>query len=283
MSLEPSSIYQLGTEGAQKESDRLKAVNDLATDLLQPVFPPEIERAQSHSPRIADVGTGTGAWLLTVKAKYPDWTSLDGFDISAEKFPNQESLPHGVLLKTYDLRMPFPEELIGTYDIVHSRFLKYALKAEEWAPAIKNLSRLLRPGGWLICEDSDYTTWCSIPASEALARFARLDMAAAEAAGRDPIFAHRLISYFEETGFNHCDQRTYFSWDVPRLEKIWAEVLLLLFETSTKGTIAKGGIDGMRTSAEAEAVLNPIKEEVKAGMKLGHGICRVWGQKMDGS
>ena len=79
-----------------------------------------------------------------MKAKYPNSTTLDGFDLSAEKYPKPETLPQGVQLHVHDLRQPFQKELQGKYDIVHTRLLMYGLTKANWPPAIQHLASLLR-------------------------------------------------------------------------------------------------------------------------------------------
>jgi hypothetical protein len=43
--------------------------------------------------------------------------------------------------------LPFPASEIGTYDVVAVRFVNSADTQAEWARAIENLMRLLKPGG----------------------------------------------------------------------------------------------------------------------------------------
>ncbi|KAJ2972304.1 hypothetical protein NUW58_g9212 [Xylaria curta] len=50
--------------------------------------------------------------------------------------------------------LPFPASEIGTYDIVAVRFVSSATTRVEWARAIENLIKLLKPGGWLQWIDS---------------------------------------------------------------------------------------------------------------------------------
>ncbi|UKZ73017.1 hypothetical protein TrVFT333_000656 [Trichoderma virens FT-333] len=43
--------------------------------------------------KIAEIGTGTGIWLLDVSSQVPPTVQLNGFDISEEQFPAQSTLP----------------------------------------------------------------------------------------------------------------------------------------------------------------------------------------------
>lgn len=47
------------------------------------------------------------------------------------------------------MKKPFPAEIHGKYDLVHVRMLVAAMLPEEWEPAVRNLTQLLKPGGFL--------------------------------------------------------------------------------------------------------------------------------------
>jgi hypothetical protein len=52
--------------------------------------------------------------------------------------------------------LPFPDAELAQYDVVHARLLIYALKSAEWVKVTSNLSTLLKPGGYLFWEDTNY-------------------------------------------------------------------------------------------------------------------------------
>lgn len=102
---------------------------------------------------VADVATGTGIFLQYVHRERPEST-LHGFDISSDLFP--ETTHQNVTLSTMDVKKPVPEDLRGKYDLVHVRMLAAAMLPEEWAPVVRNVSMLLKPGGWLQWEECDF-------------------------------------------------------------------------------------------------------------------------------
>ena len=94
-----------------------------------------------------DVGTGTGAWIL-------DFVALPGVrdrglqvfacDISTAKFPrNDEPGVKKITFFQHDVTKPFPDELLGTFDLINICFLGYALTAQGWKVALRNLYSLL--------------------------------------------------------------------------------------------------------------------------------------------
>jgi ubiquinone/menaquinone biosynthesis C-methylase UbiE len=117
--------------------------------LIHPSIPPP-----SAAAKIADVGAGSGAWLLDVANHLPTTCQLIGFDLTSSAFPKVEHRPSNVSFKTQDMYLPFPASEVGTYDIVAVRFISSVAAREEWARAIKNLMTLLKPGGWLQWIDS---------------------------------------------------------------------------------------------------------------------------------
>jgi hypothetical protein len=46
--------------------------------------------------------------------------------------------------------------------------MMYALKKDQWEAMAWNLRILLKPGGWLLWEETGYTSWVSLPLSKAI-------------------------------------------------------------------------------------------------------------------
>lgn len=124
---------------------------------LHPSIPAEV----AEDGTVADVGTGTGIWLLDLMsgrrdASYPrrdDEARYIGFDISTERFP-RENLP-GVEFVQHDATKPFPQQYHGYFDIVHLRLLVYAITAEDLPRVVANVTQLLKPGGYLDWYEAD--------------------------------------------------------------------------------------------------------------------------------
>ncbi|KAH8129495.1 hypothetical protein ACSS6W_009978 [Trichoderma asperelloides] len=105
--------------------------------------------------KIADMGTGTGIWLLDVAHQVPSTVQLDGFDISDMQFPHEASRPDNMKFRTLDAFSQVPEELIGKYDIVHLRLWCCIVKDCNTAALIQHATRLLKPGGYLQWDEAD--------------------------------------------------------------------------------------------------------------------------------
>ncbi|KAI0842423.1 hypothetical protein F5Y06DRAFT_127382 [Hypoxylon sp. FL0890] len=139
------------------EAQRLDDQFDIMTENIGYLLHPSAVAALPDNPRIADIATGTGRFLLRVRELYPN-AVLHGSDISPSLFPPPGELPANVTLTVLDIKQPIPQELHGKYDLVHVRMLVAGMLPNDWAPAVQNLSLMLKPGGFLQWEEGDFVT-----------------------------------------------------------------------------------------------------------------------------
>ena len=144
------STYMLSDRDEQRqESERLERQYDLlkhvfSGQLLHPSIPPLGEHFA-----VADIGTGTGAWLNDLARSFPrpaiSRVRLVGFDISSHKYPsvNEERVD----LVVHDITRRFPAEYHGIFDVVHLRLLVYAIREEDVVRVVENVTELLRQCG----------------------------------------------------------------------------------------------------------------------------------------
>lgn len=69
----------------------------------------------------------------------PSKRRFDGFDISTAQFPKDGKCNHVV----HDILKSFPPQYHGLFDLVHVRLLLFALKREQFEPAVKNLFKIM--------------------------------------------------------------------------------------------------------------------------------------------
>ncbi|KAH9169474.1 S-adenosyl-L-methionine-dependent methyltransferase [Lactarius sanguifluus] len=109
--------------------------------------------------KVIDVATGTGAWALDFVSQ-PNVRDRDvqvfACDISSAKFP-QAGKPDVDKIRffEYDVTKPFPDEMLGTFDLVNMSCMCFALTVQGWKSALQNLHDLLKPGGHLTLRDID--------------------------------------------------------------------------------------------------------------------------------
>lgn len=104
------------------------------------VVPAHIKTHLNHlkNLRIADVGTGTDIFLRSLAEELLSTAHLDGFDPDATKFPNSETLPSNVKLHQGDALVPFPNALLGSYDLVHLRLQFFSWDKDGWPHVVRN-------------------------------------------------------------------------------------------------------------------------------------------------
>jgi len=109
------------------------------------VIPPGIDIA--HISRAIDVATGTGSWAIDF-ASLPEVNNSNvqvfACDISSEKFLQGNKPPaKQITFFRHNVTEPFPDELLGTFDLINMTFVSYALTSRGWEIALRNLHGLL--------------------------------------------------------------------------------------------------------------------------------------------
>ncbi|RDL31027.1 Uncharacterized protein BP5553_09816 [Venustampulla echinocandica] len=96
--------------------------------------------------RILDSGTADGTWLRGVRSKQSAQHHYFGSDVEGELFPEDTD---GITYFAHSFKDPWPEQYLGTFDLVHVRGSLAGSAPEGPAPVIKNLTTLVKPGGWV--------------------------------------------------------------------------------------------------------------------------------------
>ncbi|GAP87194.2 putative methyltransferase domain-containing protein [Rosellinia necatrix] len=150
-----ASIYMLNAgAAAQTEHDRLNMQHSVCNDAMEnDLLPPHIASSLSASstpPKILEIATGTGVWLIEVaKTLSPD-AELVGLDFDTSKFPIPAALASNITLRQANMFEPFPSDLLGRFDVVNVRLIVFALKEGQGIDLAKNLMTLLKPGGHIV-------------------------------------------------------------------------------------------------------------------------------------
>ncbi len=108
--------------------------------------PPVVNIA--HVSRVIDVATGTGAWAIDFvsQSDVRDRADVQIFacDISTAKFPQADKPDvDGINFFQHDVTKPFPDEMLGTFDLVNMACMCLALTVQGWKLALQNMRDLL--------------------------------------------------------------------------------------------------------------------------------------------
>ena len=149
--------------------------------------------------RCAEVGAGGGSvarWLA-------DRVGTDGHVVATDLEPGLlESIDAAnIEVRQHDITVE-PLE-VGSYDLVHARLLLEHLPQHE--AALDHMIKGLRPGGWLLVEDFDHSSFLPDPASSAAyltlwGDLLRAFAALSERRGLDLAYGRRLLGLFQSRG-----------------------------------------------------------------------------------
>jgi SAM-dependent methyltransferase len=150
--------------------------------------------------RVADLGCGVGMVTALLAELVGPEGHVVGIDASAAQLAQaRERLPQGgtnirfVEASATDTGLP-----TASFDLVYCRFLLIHLPEPE--RALREMGALLKPGGILVCEESDLTSAGSEPPS-ALDAFANLWARLGPARGVDYTLGRRLFQMLQAAGF----------------------------------------------------------------------------------
>lgn len=119
-----------------------------------------------------------------------------------------KDVPPDLTLRTQSMKQPWPTEWQGTFDLVHQRLALPAAGRTEVKETLANMTRLLKPGGWLQLVEADHSV-VQGPAMQSVFQLI-CDMFNAMDTGTD--YAPQLEVWFQELGLVNTGCRVF---DVP--------------------------------------------------------------------
>jgi SAM-dependent methyltransferase len=220
--------YRLAAAGREvAEDERL--------DLLEQIFDPVSRRRRSLVQpgwRCLEVGAGRGsmaAWLAEQVGPTGQVvaTDLDTRNLSRLEIANLEVVEHNILDDPLDALGA------GSFDLVCSRLMLFHLQDRQLG-AIGQMVACLRPGGWLVDEDADWSS-AGFPVDPAHPLYDCYDQVWRDGdwwtdRGYDKTFGRRLPALFEACGLQDIDNEAstevvrggspWARWWIPTLEVI---------------------------------------------------------------
>ncbi|KAJ8065957.1 hypothetical protein OCU04_005057 [Sclerotinia nivalis] len=245
--------------------------------LLHPYIQESIKK---DDVRIADVGTGTGIWLLELSETLPTAT-LDGYDISAAQYPPSSFLPPNVSLHTHDAFTSFPIEKLGSYDIVHLRFSLCFVNDEDAEGLLRNLVALLKPGGYLqwfepdaLATEVNYSDPNSERENPSVAMKELRDKWRKPREGSSYNWLTNLPSLYAKNGLEFIDRQSISQQN--RHKQLWAHSNLLGFED----LIHNSQIAGTETEDKMRRFMDLLNQETARGISCDTPWVCVVGRKI---
>ncbi|KAF4838095.1 N-methyltransferase tcpN [Colletotrichum tropicale] len=293
------TIYNLNRGDLDTELERL-AFNhfNLWTPLTGDLLPPQILKhiLSKERPRVADVATGSGVWLASLTEILPSRAELVGFDIDPLKFPPRPPTPPippppvspplrpqqpSLDFRVHDVLARFPEDARGTFDLVHVRLLALGLKTDDWDVAVGNLVELVRPGGWVLWEDTADLFIRAYPPSKAYDEWWWAIMRHGARIGRDPFMPSGLSQKFENAGLQNCEQKIWSSWAADKgLQEKATAAIQKLVRPSLAAVIQDGGAETIKDSGDISRIERDIRRDVdERGVQVGLDYFWIWGQR----
>ncbi|KAI3317738.1 S-adenosyl-L-methionine-dependent methyltransferase [Xylariaceae sp. AK1471] len=230
---------------------------------------------QDADLKVADIGCGTGIWLLDASTRLPGSTQFVGLDISLDAVPPAELLPHNVVFRVWDmLRDPVPEELVGSFDVINIRLMLYVLQEEDVPATVDKLIQMLKTGGYLQWMEPDNETvrgevTKTENTSDNMTRMMRL----LDSQGQQmkPKWAPDLAQIFSDCGLVDVDA------DVHTSQPLWAflehECLLIMPELIARKT------QNEELATELKRLVPLAEQETRKGAYLAVDKYVVTGKK----
>ncbi|KAK4451776.1 Trans-aconitate 2-methyltransferase [Podospora aff. communis PSN243] len=108
-----------------------------------------------ETPRIMDLGCGTGIWGIEVAERYPNGHHI-GVDLNLIQ---PEFIPPNIQFLQKDIEMPWQDMDPGSWDLIHMRTLNGSIA--NWPKLYQEIHRHLRPYyGWIEQVEIDWMPRC---------------------------------------------------------------------------------------------------------------------------
>lgn len=253
--------------------------HDIYLNILGYVVHPHIP-IRSPNLKVADIGTGSGIWLLELAKLLPATCQFVGYDLSNKLFPPQSAWPQNLSFRTRSILESFPEAELGTYDVVAIRSQQVVFKSTaEWERAVLNVVSLLKQGGWLQWVEADLTTCRQFQINPGTSRAALQETVSSliDSLDRQWKAIRTLGELCRLSGMVDVFEDVYASDRISELRENHARNFLWGLRQLLRGTSDKSSAHW--TSEKVARVFGEAECEISTGVYVVHDIVCVIGRK----
>jgi SAM-dependent methyltransferase len=229
-------IYSLGSSPVERERLRRQS-EDLrahAAALLDLIPLPAGTRA-------VDLGCGLGGMLDILSERVGSGGRVLGLECnpvhaaSARSFARQRGLANVEVVEGDARRTGLPP---GSFDLAHARLLLVNIPRPD--EVLAEMTRLVRPGGWVACQEADFIGLCH-PPHPAWERLSEVFVATYHQDGADPHLGRRLPELLGDAGL--VDVRVQARADAYPVGHAWRTLLLDLVRSLAPAILERGALD----------------------------------------
>ena len=258
--------YVLGRDFAA--SNRLALQHFLMKQILGFNLHPNVLPLKT-SAKVADIACGSCLWLQEVSQELPQTVSLNGFDISLAQCPPSEWLPQNVSLRKWNVFDEPPFDILGTFDLVHLRFVGLLVTDNDGSRLVHQIAKLLKPNGMLQWDEYENSSMFIKTPNEAfptpaLDRVRSFMSAPVKGKGSD-VWKHHLPPLLERFGFENAVHHSFlesFQQNMGLAKHQHAQLISLVSEYID--TVYGEDIEGH----QYRLMLKQAEDEAKAGAVL---------------
>ncbi|KAI8088087.1 S-adenosyl-L-methionine-dependent methyltransferase [Gilbertella persicaria] len=209
--------YLLPTD--DDEADRVHQQHWILRYALQCNYQAPVSAWLEKGISVLDAGCGPATWTFEMGEQYPN-SKIYGVD-AACVFP-ENIKPANVEFAIGNIanKIPFPD---NTFDYIHQRLLVFGMTNEDWENALKELYRVLKPGGYVELAEPDLQNLHCV--GPLLQKLQQQMSAMLESRNMPPRIASELEDRLTKAGFvnqvlnvtplklNHTDKAGVLLWD----------------------------------------------------------------------